>query len=106
MTTNCGDEEMLPIVQVCRFAAGRATCQVQVAGNAQPIMRSMRIANRGDRTLCDVRVTTDKQFGDFHSLQTILRSAGIERPEPTLDNLKKVLRFYLQSRSVGRTWLT
>ena len=91
--------------RTCRgkFAAAREAFLAEVAGNAEPVMVSMKIANRGDRALHDVRVTTDRSFGDFHSLDTIMRSAGIERPAPTLENLKKLMRFYVQSRSVGRS---
>lgn len=81
------------------------TYSLGVPGNAEPDMVCMKITNRGDRTLTDVRVNTDKQFGDFHSLDTILESAGVTKAEPTVENLKKLLRFYVQSRSLGRSAL-
>ena len=88
-----------------RITSPGQTYALEVPGNAEPDMVSMKITNRGDRTLTDVRVNTDKQFGDFHSLDTILESAGVTKAEPTVENLKKLLRFYVQSRSLGRTAL-
>lgn len=85
-------------------AAGKSF-KITVPGNAEPVMVAMKIANRSDRTLLDVRVNTDKQFGDFHSLETIFKSAGIEDPAPTIENLRKLFKFYANSRSVGRTAL-
>ncbi|NQU74779.1 MAG: hypothetical protein HQ546_00525, partial [Planctomycetes bacterium] len=85
--------------------SAKKSFRLTVPGNAEPDMISMKIANRGDRTLHDVRVNTDKQFGDFHSLDTILASAGVEKVEPTVENLKKLMWFYVQSRSAGRSAL-
>ncbi|NQU75906.1 MAG: hypothetical protein HQ546_06295 [Planctomycetes bacterium] len=79
------------------------TYGIDVPGNAEPDMISMKISNLGDRTLTDVRLNTDKEFGDFYSLETIFKSAGIDKPAPTIENLKKLMQFYMQSRSVGRS---
>lgn len=88
-----------------RIASPRQTCSLEVPGNAEPDTVSIKITNRGNRTLTDVRVNTDRQFGDFHSLDAILESAGVTEVEPTVVNLRKLLRFYVQSRSLGRTAL-
>lgn len=76
-----------------------------VPGNAEPVMEPQTNSNRADRTVQDGRVNTDRAFADFRSLEAIMCSTGIERAEPTVDNLRKLLRLYLQSRSVGRTAL-